>query len=548
MKQNRIIILLLLLFPLLMSVPFLVPGMGAVSLVALVPLLCAEKIASEMGKRRFFWWYYASFVLFNALTTWWVCKATVGGGIFAVLTNALYMSIIFTVFRLSGKRFGGVVPYLLLAAGWIAWERFYLTSSQISWPWLVFGNAFGRTTTLVQWYEYTGLLGGSLWVWASNLSIFGILSGLSSGRYTSWNRRSVAAFAGTALVIFGPVLCSELIYHNYTEKSEAEMDVAIAQSNFNPYEKLRSVPQSVQNRQVIDLFQKALKDRGAETYPSEVLLLMLPETFCSDIWKDAPKNSPTWRSLETEVVDRYPNVNLLFGASTHKSFYGEERPHILARKFAGGRGWYLSYNTAYITDGKGRIGTTDKSKLVVGSELTPYPEIFAPLDDALGSLMGRDVPQGEARCLQVVEYDASGSVSRSIPIGVPICYESIYPEFCTGYVRKGAQAICVITNDGWWGNTAGYRQHFSYSRLRAIELRRDVARCANTGISGIIDQRGDVKMQSKWWTPDLLRGKINLNSEETFFVKYGDIAGRICTFMTVILLLSLMVKAITEKR
>ena len=183
----------------------------------------------------------------------------------------------------------------------------------------------------------------------------------------------------------------------------------------------------------------------------------------------------------------------------------------------------------------------------MGSELTPYPELFVPLDDALGGVMGRDVPQGYAKNLHVVEYSQDGYVERTIPIGVPICYESIYPEFCAQYIRKGALALCVITNDGWWGNTAGYRQHFSYSRLRAIELRRDIARCANTGISAFIDQRGDVLEQSKWWTPDVLESKINLTLYQTFFAKYGDIIGRICTMMAVMLVLALCVKFIVKK-
>ena len=89
MKQNKLIIILLLLFAGLMSLPYLLPGCGAVALVALVPLLCAQRLAEINGLKRFFCWYYLAFVLFNALTTWWVCKATVGGGIFAVLVNSL---------------------------------------------------------------------------------------------------------------------------------------------------------------------------------------------------------------------------------------------------------------------------------------------------------------------------------------------------------------------------------------------------------------------------------------------------------------------------
>ncbi len=550
MKQNRLVVLLLLIFSVLMSVPFLVPSMGAVALIALIPLLCAERLASINGIRRFFWWYYAAFVLFNAFTTWWVCKATVGGGIFAVLANSAFMSAIFAIFRLSKKRFSGVVPYLLLASVWIAWERFYLTGAQISWPWLVFGNAFGRTTGLVQWYEYTGLLGGSLWVWMANLSIFGILVSLSDGSFYSWNKKArYSAAFGLALLILGPIVCSKAIYSRYRERAdEGQLEVIMAQSNFDPYQKLKSIPQSLQNRQVIDLFHKELAMRDSlNVYPSEVSLLVLPETFCSDIWLSSPQDSPTWQSFENELIGKYPNTNLLFGASTHEAFLTDNAPDIHARRFRDGLGWYLSYNSAFIFDGTGRIERTDKSKLVVGSELTPYPELFVPLDDALGGVMGRDVPQGYAKNLHVVEYSQDGYVERTIPIGVPICYESIYPEFCAQYIRKGALALCVITNDGWWGNTAGYRQHFSYSRLRAIELRRDIARCANTGISAFIDQRGDVLEQSKWWTPDVLESKINLTLYQTFFAKYGDIIGRICTMMAVMLVLALCVKFIVKK-
>lgn len=546
MKQNRLIIGLLLLFAVLLSIPFLVPHTGALALVAFVPLLCAERLASAYGIRRFFWWYYLAFLLFNAITTWWVCKATVGGGIFACAANAMYMAVIFSVFRISKKRFKGVVPYIFLASFWMAWERFYLTLSQISWPWLVLGNAFGRTTGLVQWYEYTGVMGGSLWVWAVNLAVFGILVSLSDGRMAYWNNKArIAAIAGLTLVVAGPVVCSKIIYNNYVERSEGTLDVAMAQSNFDPYQKLESVPQRLQNRQVVDLFRMEIAGRDTlSTYPEDVLLLMAPESFCSDIWVERPRSSPTWNTFKKEIVDRYPNVNMLFGASTHEYF--EEKPNVMARSLRGG-GWYLNYNSAFMTDGSGRVERVDKSKLVVGSELTPYPKIFAPLDDALGGLMGRCVPQGFARNLHVVEYAEDGSVAKSIPVGVPICYESIYPEFCADYVRQGAKAICVITNDGWWGNTAGYRQHFSYSRLRAIELRRDVARCANTGISAFINQRGDVLEQSEWWEPDVLHSKINLNTKVTFFAKNGDIVGRVCTMLFVLLFLTLLVKLITKK-
>ena len=137
--------------------------------------------------------------------------------------------------------------------------------------------------------------------------------------------------------------------------------------------------------------------------------------------------------------------------------------------------------------------------------------------------------------------DATADVpvsDRKVPIGTAVCYESVYGEYCTGYVRKGAQLLTVITNDAWWGNTPGYKQHFNYSRLRAIETRRWVARCGNTGVSAIIDPCGRVLERTPWWEPTVLEGTVKLSTYQTFFVRNGDIVGRISVFLFSLLFLA----------
>jgi apolipoprotein N-acyltransferase len=189
---------------------------------------------------------------------------------------------------------------------------------------------------------------------------------------------------------------------------------------------------------------------------------------------------------------------------------------------------------------EGPVEVYHKSKLVVGTELTPYPKIFVPLDNWLsakmkvGGLMGRCVGQDGVSLLHFGPQRA--------PLGCAVCYESVYGEYCAEYVRAGAQALAIITNDAWWGNTPGYRQHLSYAALRAIELRRDIARCGNTGISAFIDQRGEILETSDWWTRETLSGTVNLSSEQTLFVKHGDIAGRVCTLVFLILAALLLVR------
>ena len=540
--------ILVLLSAVLMSLPWLVPHCGFLALIGLVPLLSAERVASQNGVKHFWIWHYSCFVLWNAFTTFWVCNATVGGGIFAVLANALQMSLVFGLFRLSKKCLGGILPYLFLAFAWIAWERWYMVSSQISWPWLVLGNAFARSIRSIQWYEFTGTLGGSLWIWAANLAFFGLMVSILEGTWFRWKAFAKWSSAIATVLVFAlPFAASAHIWHYFQEDSEGSVSVTIAQPNFDPYEKFTSLTQAQQTEILLGQFDEALAADGSSKAGT---LLIAPETFTGDIWLNNVSGSPTWQSFQ-DFLKRHPNANLLFGASTYRFFAQRSAPSILARE--SGSGWTESYNTAFATDTSGRVEYFHKSKLVVGVEMTPYPKFFVPIDNKLGGLMGRCIGQKEISCLHYRECGAaagepSEAAATSVPFGCAICYESVYPEYCTGYVRKGAKFMTIITNDAWWGDTPGYKQHASYASLRAIELRRDIARCGNTGISGIINQRGEFLSQSNWWQRETLSGEVNLSSRKTFFVRYGDIVGRISTFAFLLLLAWLLVSLLIPKR
>ena len=425
----------------LMSVPWLVPHCGFVALFGLVPLLCADHIADVNGIRRFGIWHYAFFVLWNAATTWWVANATVGGAIFAILANALQMSLIFGLFRISKRRFKGILPFVFLAVAWIAWEHWYLQSAQISWPWLVLGNAFAQSTRCIQWYSLTGSLGGSCWVWACNITLFLMLRSFLEGDTRHWRGVwRVVAWVWTLLLVAGPFVASELIYRGYEERCGGEVPVLIGQPNFDPYQKFESMSQAEQTEVLLGLYDEALPEGEWNG------LLLAPETFTGDVFLDDIPGGRTFRTFQ-EFLGRHPGASLLFGASTYQIFRRRSAPSILARRY--GDGWIENHNSAIMTDTSGRAEIFHKSKLVVGTELTPYPKLFVPIDDKLGGVMGRCIGQKEIACLHV------GDVS----VGCAVCYESVYGEYCTGYVRKGASVLTVITNDAWWGDTPGYKQH-----------------------------------------------------------------------------------------
>ena len=509
----------------LLSIPWLLPHCGLVALVALVPLLLADYIASGAGVKRFWIWHYSTFVLWNAATTFWVCNATVGGGLFAIFANALQMSLIFGFFRLGKKRLTGVLPYILLAAAWISWERWYFTGAEISWPWLALGNAFATSIKEVQWYSITGTLGGSLWVWCANLGIFGLLISLSGGRWQHWNAKArIAVCTALCLVLIGPAVASAVMYNSYTERSEGSVDVLVGQPNLDPYKKFTKMTQKEQNELLLRLYSEAIAK--GETDPD---LLVAPETFTRELILSKLDSSRSILSFNAFLKD-HPCTDFLFGAVTNDIYNQRSAPGLLCYPY--GDGWRVSHNSALMLAPDGRTEVFHKSKLVVGTELTPYPKFFVPIDNWLSKMMGvsalmaRDVGQDEISVLHL---------SDGTPLGCAVCYESVYGEYCTGYVKKGARFMAVITNDSWWGNTPGYKQHLSYSSLRAIELRRDLVRCGNSGISCFIDQRGEILQQGPWWEEAVLRGRVNTSSELSPFVRYGDIVGRVCVLAFLLL-------------
>ena len=547
----RTFITLSALTVLLLSLPFLVPGCGVMVLAGLVPLLAMERIASREGIRRFWLWHYGTFLLWNVVTTWWVCNATLGGGIFAATANALQMSLVFGLFRAVKKKLGDrAISYIFLAALWIAWERFYLVSAEISWPWLVLGNAFAGDIGLIQWYEYTGVLGGSLWIWGVNLSIFGIMVAVAEGRWRKLLPKArYAALGGGLLLLLGPMIVSAVRWKTY-EETKDPLPVLVVQPNIDPYEKFKATLQDGYDVALCEAVEEALDSmdqpwNDGSVMSSEVetsaLLVVAPETFTWGMDLGRVAEHPT-QGMLVELAARHPELamNVLYGASTYDRHV--EKPSRLAERRGGA--WVEQHNTALMTDASGRIEYYNKSKLVVGVEATPYPAIFIPVDDWLGGVMGRNVGQDRRTPLFVETREG-----RRIPVGCAICYESVYGEFCTEYVRDaGAELLAVITNDGWWGDSPGYRQHLRYSSLRAIETRRDIVRCGNTGISALIDQRGRILAETPWWQSAVLAGEVNLNSYETFFVRNGDIVGRISVLVTLLLLALYIVRLCIAKQ
>ena len=183
-----------------------------------------------------------------------------------------------------------------------------------------------------------------------------------------------------------------------------------------------------------------------------------------------------------------------------------------------------------------------KSKLVVLAESNPFRSgPFKFMDKLVGNLAGGIGDYQPQDTRDVFE------TSHGVKVGTAICYESVFPHFYREWAFNGANVMAIITNDGWWRDTPGHKQHLNYARLRAIENRRSIARSANTGISAFINQRGDIIEQTGWWERGYLNGTLNLNNEKTIYTIHGDIIGRLCRFLTFLFLLMGVARKIAKK-
>ncbi len=499
---------------------------------AFVPILLLEEYYLDTRKNHFavFNYSYLSFFIWNVFTTFWIYKATFPGAIMAVLANTALMAFIFWLYHLSRRISKKKVGRFALIFWWIGYEYLFF-NTEISWPWLTLGNVFADSIKWIQWYEYTGALGGSLWVLLINILIVAGISELVLQR-TTMKKRIIANSALILLLILGPIIFSFIRYNNYKEKGEPE-EIVILQPNIDPYhEKFGSMDKLDQISRLLSLADNKITQKTK--------FVVGPETAIVErVWEGHARHYTSIRMIE-EFLRQNGHVSFIVGASTRREFEAEsEIPHT-ARKYKNSNNYYDRYNAA-IQINKYGLDFYHKSKLVPGVEKVPYYKYFKFLDNLAADLGGTVGSLGSQEESSVFSFQGT-------KVGPIICYESIYPEYVASYVKKGAGLLFIITNDGWWGNTPGYKQHMRYARLRAIENRRSIARSANTGISAFINQRGDVIKPTKWWVPTAIRSSLAVNDEMTYFSKNGNYLGRVAVFFTVLIILLAAVTGIINKK
>ncbi|HTN21915.1 MAG TPA: apolipoprotein N-acyltransferase [Pelobium sp.] len=498
-----------------------IPYTSFILLFAFVPLMIALQEISESSrsKKPVFLTAGLTFLIWNTASIYWVFNSlnavmpTIAACILSLIPfglGAFLMALSFWLYRKIAKKATPIIADISLIGLWISYEYLHQTWD-LKFPWMTLGNGFATSTPLIQWYEYTGVYGGTLWILVSNILIFRLLRSRrlkveseklkTGGEKLKANLLSISLIAWIAI----PIAVSLYMYNNYEEEVNPS-NVVVVQPNIDPYGKNYTYTAEQQ----LDKLIKLSKEKGQVNTE----FFIWPETaLIGYTQEDEFLNSQNFETVN-HFLDSFRNATVVTGAETYAVYQNKKTES--ARFDKQNNLYWDSFNAAVAIENSPKLQFYHKSKLVPGVEKMPFPvllKVLNPLFEKFGGTTGGYGGQKEPSNL----YASSG-----IGVVPAICYESIWGDWIAQSVNKGAQFITVITNDGWWGNTSGKDQHLDYARLRAIENRRWVARSANTGISAFINQRGDIVQKTEWWKDAVIKQDINLNSELTFYTKHQD--------------------------
>jgi apolipoprotein N-acyltransferase len=481
---------------------------GLILLVSFVPFILIENYLFENPKKftpnAFFIFILPGFVIFSIISLGWMRVASITGAICVIMGLSFLMAITIWLAHIVRLRAGNVAGIVSMITFWLAYEFISLNVNIIS-PWLNLGNGLSKDILFIQWYEFTGTAGGSLWILSSNILLSLIL--IKSRN----NRRTSLRFLGiwTALIII-PSIISVYRYYSIKQNEKNGSEVVIIQPNTDPYTEKFTIPFEDQLKKVINLANSSISATTA--------WVITPETTIDDPANLDDLQGDKYVGLIKKMIKRFPAINVVTGFVTYKLYpAAPDAPTVSARRIDASGMYYDHFNSALQIDTGKYFGVYHKSKLVPGIEMQfsngPTRFIAKILPELGGTKWGYGV-QKERVC-----FEHTVNTMKIAPV---ICYESVFGKFVTDYVRKGAEALFIITNDGWWKNTKGYKQHLYFASVRAIESRRPVVRAANTGVSCIIDIRGKRIMETEWWTKAVIKGVIFPETRITAYVRYGD--------------------------
>jgi apolipoprotein N-acyltransferase len=492
---------------LLLTAAFPKPGLSLLAWVALVPLLIALqgldprqafRIGMVAGLAHYLtllYWVVITMRTYGYLP-WWQCiSLLVLLSTYLGLYPGVFAMLVVRLCRKPGK------IVLLAPVCWVALE--YVRSFMLTgFPWGIVGYSQFNRLHIIQISDMFGVYGISFLVVLFNAAAYVMILWLAKRQWRGQmvKRRDLAMAVLMPVVFIGLTLAyGSKRMHAVDEAmaGAASTRVAVVQGNIDQARKWDPAFQISTTKKYVNLTLAAAK------YKPD--LIVWPETATPFFFEASPKLT----RLVTDAV-RQTGAYLLVGSP---SVQGPPDDRSL-------------YNSAYIVAPDGLAGGRyDKVHLV------PFGE-YVPLKGLL-SFAGKMVAQ--------VGDFSSGEKGRTLawrdkgpPIGVQICFEIIFPGLSRSLVKHGAGLLVNLTNDAWFGRSSAAFQHFTMTVFRAVENRRTLVRCANTGISGFIDPVGRIVERSELFEDAVIEKTVPVLKTTTIYTRMGDVLPLACLIWLVV--------------
>lgn len=535
--ENKLV--LSLLSALLLSLSWVPNEMPFLAFFGIAPLLKINDLIPEAKRKGYIYFRYLflAFFIWNVATTYWLSYAdpVMNTSFYAfwatAIANACLMTLPFLFYRKTKRHYPNRWGRLSIIPLFLAFEYMHY-NWELSWTWLNLGNVFATYPKWIQWYNYTGVLGGTLWIISVNYLIYNLIS----KQYKTVSAKLIQL----TWIFCLPLIISFTQYYSFNDEDWNEVEACVVQPNYNSHTEKYRGNKKEQVKTMLNLSKQHCTD--------STKLLFWPETALQRIHYDEINRNIFVRGIRQYLKTELPNTSLITGTSGFEIFDHKNSDYSTDI----GKGKYKEeFNSAVLLELKDTTPIYHKSKLVPLVERIPYQgKLFFMKWFAmdLGEMM---------ISLNIQEDREVFETKDSIRVVPAICFESVFGEFVTDFSSQNTDIISILTNDSWWyypiekeglftGSKLGYKQHFNYARLRAIENRKYVVRSANTGISGFINAQGEIINQTEYWKRTALTEKVKLNRELSFYAKNGDVIGRICLTISLILLLSRFVSRRTE--
>jgi len=529
-KENRKGYLYGLITGILMGASFPPSPFPYFMFAALIPYFFILEKQEKLGRTNKF--TYFTFFIFNLIALYWVGSWTkeadpflMISGVILMFFNPLLFLIPSTLFHFARKALGSNKAFFLFPFFWVFYEFIY-TLTDLRFPWLTLANGMAKFNLFIQPADIIGAYGISLLILFINVTFFFAVKEIFAKK-KYFNAKLIIPL----LLLIIPLLYG-IIREASFQKDLKTIKVGLVQPNLDPWNKWDEGGFYKQLDIYLGLSDKAVKN-GAS-------LIVWPESALPGYLLTAGYDNAVERIRSFTDENK---ASLLTGMPDARFYFDKSAAPEGAKKVKNSETLYTTYNSILLFQPNNPVVQRyGKIMLVPFGERVPFLDAFPFLGEWIKWNVG-------ITSWNVGKEKTIFTLNDSTKIAGVICIESIYPDFVSSFVKKGAQLIVVVTNDSWYGYSSGPYQHKEISVLRAVENRRTLLRAANGGITCVIDPLGRTVSSTNLFTRDVLVSGAKLNDEMTFYTRFPFvIPAFVCTISCCMMIFYFINKLFNKKK